>query len=213
VGSHGNIIISVSDGTDKVSLAAFAIEVEPLPVVNTAPVITGSPATAVTANSAYLFKPTATDADGDKLTFSIINQPAWAAFDLSTGELSGTPFNADADSYPNIVISVSDGVDTASLGPFSIDVSAVTGSFTLSWTAPVARADGSPLSLSDIDGYRIYIEGSSGNYTSTVDITDGTASSATISNLPAGSYVVAMSTYDTGGLESGLSGVVPKTAQ
>jgi hypothetical protein len=213
VGSYNNIVISVSDGTDSDSLAAFGIQVEAVPVVNSAPQISGVPATAVSANSGYLFQPTATDANGDTLSFSIANQPVWAAFNTATGELLGTPLNADAGSYNNIVITVTDGIDSASLGPFSVTVNATTGSFTLSWTAPVARADGSPLSLSEIDGYRIQYGSNSGNYSSVVDITDGTATSATISNVPAGSYFVVMSTYDTGGLEGNQSGEVPKTAQ
>jgi hypothetical protein len=207
-GSYNNIVISVSDGVDSASLGPFSIT-----VVNSAPVISGTPATAVIANSAYLFRPLATDADGDTLRFSITNQPVWAAFNASTGELAGTPLNADAGSYNNIMITVTDGIDSASLGPFSITVDVTTGSFTLSWTAPVTRADGSPLSLSDIDGYHIYYGSNSGNYTTTIDVTDGTATSATISNVPAGSYYVVMSTYDTSGLEGGLSGAVPKTAQ
>ena len=38
------------------------------------------------------FVPTASDVDaGDALTYSITNQPSWASFSTSTGELSGTP--------------------------------------------------------------------------------------------------------------------------
>jgi hypothetical protein len=63
---------------------------------NSAPVITGTPATAVTAGSAYSFIPAASDGDGDTLTFSIVNKPSWASFSTSTGELSGTPVVSDA---------------------------------------------------------------------------------------------------------------------
>jgi hypothetical protein len=213
VGSYGNIVISVSDGTDSDSLSAFTIQVDPVPVTNSAPVISGVPATVVSANSAYIFRPSATDADGDRLSFSIANQPAWAAFNTSSGELAGTPLNADAGSYNNITITVTDGTDSASLGPFSIAVNATNGSFTLTWVAPVARTDGTPLTLSDIDGYHIHYGSSPGNYPNIVDVTDGTATTATVSNVPAGDYYVVMSTYDTNGLESDLSGEVPKTAQ
>jgi hypothetical protein len=118
--------------------------------------------------------------------------------------------------YRNIVISVSDGTDTVSLSPFSIEVLtgiAATGSMDLSWTAPVARADGTPLSLADINGYRIYYGESEGDYTESVEITDGTAQSATVTDIPAGSYHVVMTTYDIDGRESDYSPPVVKSVQ
>lgn len=88
----------------------------------------------------------------------------------------------------------------------------VTGSFSLNWAAPVTRADGTPLSLADIDGYRIYYGTSQGSYPNSVDITDGTATSATVNNIPVGNYNVVMSTYDSNGLESAQSGVISRSA-
>ena len=38
-----------------------------------------------------------------------------------------------------------------------------TGSITVNWIAPVARVDGPPLSLAEIDGYRIHYGKFSGN--------------------------------------------------
>jgi hypothetical protein len=87
----------------------------------------------------------------------------------------------------------------------------VTGSATLNWTAPVARADGSPLSLADIDGYRVYYGTSSGNYPNSVNINDGTAVQLTLNNLPVGRYYLVMTTYDVAGRESVYSPEVIKT--
>ena len=87
------------------------------------------------------------------------------------------------------------------------------GSFILQWTAPVARADGSPLSLADIDRYWIYYGTSAGNYTNKISVSNGSAQTATVSNVPTGSWYVAMSTVDTGGLESGRSAAVIKVSQ
>lgn len=87
----------------------------------------------------------------------------------------------------------------------------VTGSATLNWTAPVARADGSPLSLADIDGYRVYYGTSSGNYPNSVNINDGTAVQFTLNNLPVGRYYLVMTTYDVAGRESVSSPEVIKT--
>jgi Putative Ig domain len=186
------------------------------PVTNSAPVISGMPATTVVAGSAYSFQPTATDADGDTLSFSISNKPGWASFSGSTGRLSGTPGTGSVGTYGNIVISVSDGSASARLPAFSIQVQAAsvqTGSLTLQWTAPVTRADGTPLSLADIDGYHIYYGTAAGNYPNRVNLADGTAQTATVKNLPVGTYYIVMTTYDVGGLESSYSSMVTKSAR
>ena len=47
--------------------------------------ISGSPMQTVLQNTQYEFKPTATDPDGDRLTFAITHKPGWAAFDTKTG--------------------------------------------------------------------------------------------------------------------------------
>lgn len=184
--------------------------------VNSAPVISGSPARAVTAGTAYNFQPTASDAEGDTLTFSITGKPAWAGFNPSTGRLSGTPGKSVTGTYNNIVIAVTDGTATTTLGAFAIRVDPApipTGSFNLTWAAPVARADGTPLSLSEIGGYRIRYGTSAGNHPNTVDVTDGTAQSATVKDLPAATYYAVMTSYDSNGLESVESAEVVKVAR
>ena len=87
-----------------------------------------------------------------------------------------------------------------------------TGSFSLSWTAPVTRQDGSPMSLAEIEGYRVYYGGTPGTYPNIVDINDSTASATTVSNVPVGDYYIVMTTYDSAGRESIQSGVVNKQA-
>jgi len=122
VGSFANITISVNDGTASASLAPFTITVtSPAP-----PTITGTPATTVTAGSAYSFTPAASSPRGAALTFSIANMPSWAAFSTSTGKLSGTPTSSNVGTFANITISVNDGTASASLAPFTITVTAAT---------------------------------------------------------------------------------------
>lgn len=87
-----------------------------------------------------------------------------------------------------------------------------TGDFSLSWTAPVIRLDGSPMSLAEIGGYRIYYGSTQGDYPDSVDINDGATTAATVSNVPVGTYYIVMTTYDSGGRESTQSGVVSKQA-
>ena len=121
-GTFSNILISVSDGQASASLTAFSIAVSAAAPTNQAPTISGTPATTVTAGQAYNFQPNASDPDGNPLTFSVQNKPAWASFSASTGRLSGTP--ASTGTFSNILISVSDGQASASLTAFSIAVSA-----------------------------------------------------------------------------------------
>jgi len=87
------------------------------------------------------------------------------------------------------------------------------GSFSLSWTAPTTRADGTPLSLASIDGYRVYYGTSRGNYPNQVNITNGAANSKTVNNLaPGKKYYLVMTTYDNAGRESARSPEIAKTA-
>ena len=95
---------------------------------NDPPVINGVPLTSINSGSAYFFKPTFSDVDGDTPTFSISIDPlpVWASFNPATGQLSGIPSKSDAGTISNIVISVSDGNGgTAALPPFALTVLAV----------------------------------------------------------------------------------------
>src|SRR5499427_6117819 len=123
VGTDPGIVISVSDGSSNASLPAFSITVANAPPPPP-PVISGTPGTAVEVGQSYSFQPSATDAAGGTLTFSIVGQPAWATFNSSTGQLTGTPTAANVGTYTGIVISVADGVSSASLPAFSITVTA-----------------------------------------------------------------------------------------
>jgi hypothetical protein len=76
----------------------------------------------MTVGQSYSFRPTATDADGNRLTFSIANRPAWASFSSTTGQLWGTPFAEHAKVWSGIVISVSDGTTKVSLPAYSLTV-------------------------------------------------------------------------------------------
>ncbi len=90
---------------------------------NRPPSIEGTPSSSAEVDLYYAFQATASDKDGDPLKFSISNKPAWAAFDTAKGFLSGFPAEEDAGTVTsNIVVSVSDGVHTVSLSPFSITV-------------------------------------------------------------------------------------------
>jgi hypothetical protein len=86
-------------------------------------VISGSPPTTVTAGTNYSFTPTITP-PSTSARFTISNKPAWAAFDSTTGRLSGTP--TQQATYGNIKIAVSEQRSYAWLPPFTITVTAGT---------------------------------------------------------------------------------------
>ncbi len=208
VGTSGGIVITVSDGTLTASLPAFSITVSAPP--NRAPTISGSPSTAVMQGTAYAFTPTASDPDGNSLTFSIANKPAWASFNTSTGALTGTPTAGNVGTSSGIVISVSDGSLTASLAAFSLTVQAVaTGSATLSWTPPTQNTDGSP--LTNLAGYKIYWGPTAGNYPNSVTVNNPGLSTYVVDSLVPGTYFFAASALNASGVESALSGTASKT--
>jgi hypothetical protein len=181
---------------------------------NQVPSISGSPSTTVVADVEYTFTPSSSDPDGDNLSFSVINLPSWASFDTQTGTISGTPLESDVGVYASVSVSVSDGELTASINPFSIEVTSslvATGSLSLRWAAPSTRTDGSALELHEIDGYCIYLGDSSSNLEMEVDINDGLTDAHTIDDLPVGTYFVAVTAYDIDGNYSGFSNTIEMT--
>jgi hypothetical protein len=103
---------------------------------NAAPKISGAPPAKIATNKGFYFRPTSSDANGDKLTFSIKNKPSWITFSRLDGSIMGTP--TSAATYYNIVIAASDGKASAALKAFSLQV---VGSTTGNHTPTIA---GSP---------------------------------------------------------------------
>ncbi len=171
---------------------------------NSSPQIAGSPASQVLVGNSYSFTPSASDADGDSLSFSIENKPGWAQFDSATGRLSGTASQGSEGTYNSIRISVTDGTASASLPQFSIEVTqAALGAVTLSWTAPLENQDGTP--LTDLSAYTIYYGPESGNYTATVDINNAGMTTYVVENLVPDTYYFAITASNMAGIESGYS--------
>ncbi|HSN70690.1 MAG TPA: Ig domain-containing protein [Steroidobacteraceae bacterium] len=147
VGVYRGVTIQVSDGTTTTSLPAFDLTVynadgssgggtvdpapEPAPAPapapspdpdNIAPGISGSPPTSVKAGGYYTFGPYSWDKDGDKLTLSVANKPAWMTVDQSDWRIRGTPTSSQVGVYRGVTIQVSDGKTTSSLPPFDLTV-------------------------------------------------------------------------------------------
>ena len=208
VGIFSGIVISVSDGTLTTSLPAFAIAVSA--PANPPPTISGTPATSANAGTAYSFTPTASDPNGNALTFSIQNPPSWASFNTQSGNLSGTPTSGDAGTYSNIIISVSDGTSSASLPAFSIIVTQVAnGSATVSWSAPTQNTDGS--ALTNLAGFNIYYGTSATNLSQSVQIANPGLTTYALGNLAPATWYFAVNAYSAAGTESALSSIASKT--
>lgn len=205
-GTYANVTIGVSDGKTTATLSPFSITVT-APVVNRAPTISGTPVTAAESDRPYSFRPTAADPDGDTLVFSIGNKPSWATFDATTGTLYGTPTAAQAGTYANVSIGVSDGKATAALAPFSITVApAPTRSVTLNWTAPTSNTDGT--ALTNLAGYTLFYGNASRQYQASVRVPDAGTTSVVLEGLAPGTWYFAIRSFNNTGLESDYSGEV-----
>jgi hypothetical protein len=118
-----------------IALSAFATSTAQA-ATNTAPTISGTPPTVAVVGQRYAFQPTASDANGDTLKFSILNKPSWMWFSTSTGKLSGSPGSGQiGKTFTGITIRVSDGYVTKSLPSFWIRVSS---------TNPPPKISGTP---------------------------------------------------------------------
>jgi Putative Ig domain len=149
IGTYSNIRIGVTDGRSSANLSPFSITVvartsttttpvpapapAPAPTTNRAPVISGTPSTTAATGAMYAFQPTASDPDGDTLSFTIQSRPTWASFSPTTGRLSGTPSATDVGTTSGITILASDGKTASALPAFAVKVTAAT-------TTPVNRA-------------------------------------------------------------------------
>lgn len=210
-GSFSNITISAVTACSNSSLAPFSIQVT---APASPPTISGTPASAVTAGSAYSFQPTASDPDGDALSFSVQNKPAWASFSGTSGTLSGTPTSTDVGTYSNIIISVSDGTSSVSLAPFSISVNsstttATTGTANLTWTAPTTNTDGTP--ITNLAGYYVYYGTSASSLSQMVQVAGATMTTCSIAQLASGTWYFAVTAYLSDGTQSAPSNVVSAT--
>jgi hypothetical protein len=161
----------------------------------------------------YTFQPTVSAGAG-AVTFQIQGKPAWAAFNATTGALTGTPAASNVGTSANITISGTNAGGSSSIGPFSIVVKAApaspaTGSATLSWTVPTENTDGS--TLTDLAGYHIYYGTSAGSWTSTITVLDPSETSYVVSGLAPGTYYFAVVAVNAAGEDSPQSNVGSKT--
>jgi hypothetical protein len=181
------------------------------PADNQPPQISGTPLEATNVDSTWRFEPSVSDADGDAMQFFVENAPPWTEFDPATGVLEGTPGEGDLGVYDDVLISVTDGLATVGLPPFSIEVlpnGSPTGSATLSWTPPTERVDGSP--IGELAGYRVLYGRGSGKYDRAAEIDNPGVTRYVVEDLGPGNWFFAVTVKTADGLESAPSAEVRK---
>lgn len=174
-----------------------------------APAVSGTPADEAVVDKTFTFRPAASDADGDALTFSIQNKPEWAEFDAKTGRLSGAPTAADVGDYIDIRISVTDGKTAIALPAFEITVAEIaSGAVTLSWMPPTSNTDGSV--LRNLAGYEIHYGTDSEALTEVIRVSNPSISSFIVDNLPSATWHFAVKAYTANGALSDFSAMATK---
>src|SRR3989344_5930215 len=129
LGDEGNFQIGKNEyigiGTYKIKLVVTGIQKDSLELVlnvvaqppipgNNVPVFTSSPVLSVIEGQIYNYQVTATDPENDTLTYSLTAAPNWLAIDANTGAITGTAPLVAVNTLSNIIVSVSDGVNSAS---------------------------------------------------------------------------------------------------
>ena len=172
--------VRVSDSTGSDS-AALNITVDG---VNDAPVFSVDPINLANAVETVAYSGTianATDEEGDPLTYSKLDGPAWLSV-ATDGALSGTPLETDVGANV-FTVQVSDGVetDTATLNitvedgndppAFTVDpINLANAAETVAYSGTIANAtdeDGDPLTYSKVSGPAWLVVGTDGTLSGT----------------------------------------------
>jgi RHS repeat-associated protein len=157
--------IKVSDGRGGEAIQLFTLNVV-TSAPNTNPVITGTPRTSVRVGDQYLAQLSASDADGDPLTYSLPTSPSGMTID-SDGRLHFSPTAAQLGAH-QVTVRVVDGQGGSAETTFTLNVvgqetnsnpeitstppSAATLGRTLRYTPTFSDADGDPVVWSLLSG-------------------------------------------------------------
>ena len=155
---------TVEDAAGAEATATVSVTVTP---INDAPAFDSEPVTSATEDELYTYEAAASDIDGDALTLTAGDLPAWLAFmdeGDGTGTLSGMPGTDDTGAH-EIALTASDGTlettqtftlvvgDGANQTPVAADDAAVTNEDTpieIDVLANDTDADGDPLSVTSV---------------------------------------------------------------
>jgi hypothetical protein len=211
--------IPLGDGVTTITMTAIdtsgnrsnkflRVRYDPVAVdANTPPSIAGRAISAATAGERWEFSPQASDPDGDSLWFTLQNAPAWVNFDPQTGALWGTPQRTDAGRTEDIIVSVTDGIASATLPPFSLTVTGGSEySAEIELTPPTQRVNGS--ALTNLAGHRIYYGPNRNTLDRVLEVDNPGITVLRIDDLSSGSWFFSAVAYDARGRESERSATV-----
>jgi hypothetical protein len=166
-GTHGGIVFTVTDGTDS-DTETVSVKVND---VNAPPVLAAIGDRSVSEGDTLTFTVSATDVDGNALTYSASGLPAGAAFDPATRTFSWTPDYEQAGAHTGVVFSVADDGS-----PSKGDTETITITVTDVNRAPELAAIGD----------RTVTEGGTLTFTVSATDADGDTLTYAASSLPAG---------------------------
>ncbi len=174
---------------------------------NSAPTITGLAVTAAEVGRPYAFQPTASDADGDTLTFSIQQKPTWASFDTTSGTLSwNTGGGGRWHLFKRIDQRKRRHTQRHLAGLRHHGCALVIKERDPELDGPVHEHDGT--ALSDLAGYTVFYGMASRAYSASIKLSGAAASSVVIEGLAAGTWYFSIKSTNVSGVESDYSGEV-----
>ena len=113
VGTYKIRITATGDQTDTLELDLIVQAQPPVPQ-NNVPVFISAPLITVIENQAYSYDADANDPEGQTLIYSLIAPPTWLSINAASGLVTGTAPTVTANTLFNVVVSVSDGSNSAS---------------------------------------------------------------------------------------------------
>jgi hypothetical protein len=195
-----DVTLRITSGTVVIE-QAFTIAVAN---VNDAPVITSTPGTTGSVDALYTYVISATDEDGDALTYSAPTLPSWLSFDAAQKLLVGIPEQADKGDN-NVTLAVSDGIVTVPQS-FVIQVLGPTGindkSASFAKVYPVPASEYINFDFAErLDKAELQIFSTSGSLIKKQDVSNLNSYRLDVKDLKPNNYIYRISTAK--GLQTG----------
>ncbi len=137
-GAHP-VAVRVVDQTGLADTQNFSLTVINSVLSNAVPVITTSPATAISQGQNYRYDIDATDVDGDPLSYALISAPPGMSIDPASGQIGWTP--AQPGGFP-VVVGVSDGRGGQTSQSYVLNVQEVNAAPRIASSAPLTATRG-----------------------------------------------------------------------
>jgi hypothetical protein len=189
-GSYPGVHFAVSDGNGGSDFEDITITVTN---TNRPPVLAAIGNRSVAEGGTLTFTVSASDPDGDPLTYSASNLPSGATFDTVTRTFTWTPDNTQSGSYPGVTFNVNDGLGGTDSEAITITVfdadervelshGSVVSSDLAALPGPVARIRRYGVSQKPYASYEVVTDASSGDIGPTLNLqriaADGTTAQA-----------------------------------